>query len=85
MPNQSGSGWTGTPWHRCDCHGWEYPVSQLTRQDGLIKCPLGIDNPQRTLTVDQRQVIIQQVLSDPTQEPQLADILTQTQDNTGDI
>lgn len=85
MPNPSGSGWQGIPWHHCDCHQWPYPVSQLTRQDGLIICPLGRDNPQRTRTVDQRQVLIQQALSDPTQEPEIAEILKTTQDNTDDM
>lgn len=85
MPNQSGSGWTGTPWHRCDCHQKEYPVSQLTRQDGLIVCPTGLDNPQRTRTVDRRQTIIQQVLSNPGREPELAEILVTTDDNTDDF
>jgi len=85
MPNPSGSGWTGVPWHHCDCHQWPWPTSQLTRQDGLIVCKYGRDNPQRTRTVDQRQVLIQQRLSDPTAEPELADILKQTQDNNDDF
>lgn len=85
MPNQSGSGWAGIPWHRCDCHQKEYPVSQLKRQDGLIVCQVGFDNPQRTRTVDRRQTIIQQKLSDPVQEPELAEILKQTEDNTDDF
>jgi hypothetical protein len=54
----------------------------LTRQDGLIVCPLGKDNPQRTRTVDARQRVIKNVLSDGTREPELASILTQTEDNT---
>lgn len=82
MPMQSGSGWTGIPWHCCDCHQKQYPVSQLRRQDGMIVCPTGFDNPQRTRTVDARQTLIQQVLSSDTQEPKLADILTETEDNT---
>jgi hypothetical protein len=51
----------------------------------LIVCKYGRDNPQRTRTVDQRQVLIQQRLSDPTAEPELADILKQTQDNNDDF
>jgi len=85
MPLQSHSGWSGVPWVYCDCHQWQWPTSQLTRQDGMIKCPLGLDNPQRTLTVDRRQTVIAQVLSEPGEEPQLAEILKQTQDNTGDM
>lgn len=82
MPMQSGSGWTGVPWHCCDCHQMQWPVSQLRRQDGMIVCPLGYDNPQRTRTVDARQFTIQEVLSGDTYEPKLADILTETEDNT---
>ena len=85
MPMRSGSGWTGIPWHHCDCHQWQWPTSQLRRQDGLLVCPLGYDNPQRTRTVDYRQVVIQQRLGDPSAEPELADILKQTQDNTDDM
>jgi hypothetical protein len=85
MPSQSGSGWTGIPWHHCDCHQKAYPVSQLTRQDGLIVCPAGLDNPQRTRSVDRRQTVIQQRLSDPVQEPALAEILKRTEDNTDDF
>lgn len=85
MPRQSGSGWTGIPWHFCDCHQWQWPVSQLKRQDGLIVCPYGFDNPQRTRTIDKRQVTIQQRLRDPTEEPQLAEILRSTDDNTDDL
>lgn len=82
MPMQSHTGWSGVPWHFCDCHQKQYPVSQLTRQDGMIKCPTGVDNPQRTLTVDRRQFLIQLVLSEPGQEPAIADILTSSTDNT---
>lgn len=85
MPMQSGSGWTGTSWHFCDCHQKQYPVSQLTRQDGLIVCPTGLDNSQRTRTVDRRQTVIQQVLSSGVQEPELADILKRSEDNTDDF
>lgn len=85
MPMQSHSGWTGIPWHACDCHQKQYHVSQLRRQDGYIVCPIGWDNPQRTRTVDQRQQVIANVLSEPQEEPQLAEILKQTQDNTGDF
>lgn len=82
MPLQSGSGWTGVPWHCCDCHQKQYPVSQLSRQDGLIVCPTGRDNPQRTRTNDQRTAIIKQRLSDPVEEPELAQILKVQEDST---
>lgn len=82
MPRMSGSGWTGIPWVMCDCHQWQWPSSQLSRQDGIIVCPLGVDNPQRTRTTDMRQKIIQQVLSNTEQEPRLAEILTNTEDST---
>jgi hypothetical protein len=85
MPMQSGSGWTGVPWVFCDCHQMQWPASKLQRQDGLIICPLGLDNPQRTRTVDRRQTIIQQRLSDPVEEPALAEILKRTEDNTDDF
>ncbi len=82
MPRQSHSGWTGIPWLYCQCHQKPYPASMLRRQDGLIVCPTGYDNPQRTRTVDERNDrIIPQVLSDGVQEPELADILKQTSDN----
>lgn len=82
MPNQSHSGWNGVPWHNCDCHQKPYPVSQLTRQDGLIVCPTGFDNPQRSRGNDQRPSIISQKLADPNPEPGIAEILTRTDDTT---
>lgn len=85
MPRMSGSGWTGIPWVFCDCHQWQWPSSQLTRQDGLIVCPLGVDNPQRTRVVDRRQNIIRLVLANDIREPELAPILTQTEDNTNEL
>jgi hypothetical protein len=85
MPMQSGTGWTGIPWAFCDCHQKQYPVSQLKRQDGLIVCPTGLDNAQRTRSVDRRQAIIKQRLSDPVQEPALAEILQRSEDNSNDF
>jgi hypothetical protein len=84
MPKMSGSGWTGIPWVFCNCHQWQWPSSLLSRQDGLIVCPLGRDNPQRTRVIDRRQNIIRNVLTDGKEEPALAPILTETQDNTTD-
>ena len=82
MPRMSGSGWTGIPWVFCSCHQWQWPSSMLQRQDGYIICPLGRDHPQRTRMVDKRQREIQLRLSDGVREPELAPILTETQDNT---
>lgn len=82
MPRMSGSGWSGIPWVVCSCHQWQWPSSMLTRQDGLIVCPLGRDNPQRTRTQDQRQRVIKARLSDGVREPELAPILRDVQDNT---
>ena len=79
MPRMGGTGWTGVPWHLCDCHGIQWPTSQLSRQDGLLVCPRGRDNPQRTRTVDRRQQIIAQRLASVTEEPALAPILKTTQ------
>lgn len=84
MPMQSGSGMQGA-WYHCDCHQWQWPERMLSRQDGLIVCPLGRDNPQRTRTVDRRQAVIQQVLSDGKTEPSVADILLNTDDGTVDF
>lgn len=82
MPRMSGSGWSGIPWVMCSCHQWQWPSNLLQRQDGLIVCPLGRDNPNRTRTVDRRQQIIKGVLSDGVREPELAPILVNSQDNT---
>jgi hypothetical protein len=84
MPKMSGSGWSGIPWVFCDCHQKQWPSSMLTRQDGLIVCHLGRDNPARTRVVDRRQQVIKDVLSDGVREPELAPILRLTQDNTSD-
>ena len=84
MPKHSHSGWSGVPWHHCDCHQKPYPVSQLRRQDGLIVCQAGFDNPQRTRAIDARPTQITRRLSDPADEPELAEILKQTQDNTSE-
>lgn len=80
MPRMSHSGWFSGPWHHCDCHQIQWPVSQLRRQDGLLVCPRGWDNPQRTRTVDRRQTQIAQVLSEGI-DADLADILKDTQSN----
>lgn len=84
MPKMSHTGWSGIPWHFCDCHQKQYQVSHLRRQDGMIVCDIGWDNPQRTRAVDGRPAEITARLSDPATEPELAEILTQTQDNTGE-
>jgi len=82
MPNQCHSGIHGTPWHRCDICGWDYPVSQLSHQPGLnrgiIVCSKCRDNP---LTY-YRDILIQENLAwGSAEEAAVADILTQP---TGD-
>ena len=75
MPRMSHSGWTGIPWAFCSCHQKQWPTSKLRRQDGLLVCPDGYDNPMRTRTVDRRQSAIARKLSDGQEEPALAPIL----------
>ena len=38
MPMMQKSGWHGIPWGRCDRCGWQYDVSQLVMQNGLLLC-----------------------------------------------
>lgn len=85
MPMQSGSGWTGIPWLFCSCHQKQWPVTKLRRQDGLIVCPYGYDNPQRTRTVDGRQRISKDVLASSQREPEIASILLNNEDSSDDI
>jgi hypothetical protein len=78
MPRQSHSGKGIAPWHRCDRCGWDYRVTELQRQLGLILCQSCVDNPIAWV----RPLIIQDVLN-ATQEQELrvADIL---KDNMAD-
>ena len=79
MPMQSHSGIHGVPWHRCDRCGFQYPVSQLVRQEGLIVCTIKcFDNPIATIGYDGRTSIIAQRLESNNEEPALADILKNT-------
>lgn len=80
MPMQSHTGWQGIPWHICDRCGFQYPVSQLTRQAGIIVCQKCADNPLATISNDRRQEIMAQRISEPGEEPRLADILKTTDD-----
>lgn len=76
MPRQSHSGRGITPWHRCDRCGWDYPVTMLKRQLGLILCPADVDNPIAWV----RPLIIQDVINLTTEsELRVADILTENQ------
>ncbi len=75
MPNQAHSGIHGDPWHRCDRCGYDYPVSRLVRQRGLIVC---LDKCFDNLLSFQRDNIIQNNLSQSAQEEMaVADILKQ--------
>lgn len=78
MPRMSHTGWSGIPWAFCHCHQKQWPTSMLRRQDGLLKCPMGYDNPSRTLTVDRRQQQIAERLASFEEEPALAPILKDT-------
>lgn len=80
MPNQSHSGAVGIPWHRCDRCGFEFRVSELTRQRGFILCYYCLDNPLAW----ERQRIISEVLSTNAKEPALADILKEPSQNDDD-
>lgn len=72
MPMQSHSGRGIAPWHRCDRCGWDYRVSDLQRQLGLILCKPCVDNPIAWT----RPLIIQDCLnSSEEQELRIADIL----------
>lgn len=76
MPRQSHSGRGICPWHRCDRCGWDYPVSMLQRQLGLILCQPCVDNPIAWV----RPLIIQDVInSSLEQELRVADILRENQ------
>jgi recombinational DNA repair protein (RecF pathway) len=76
MPLQSHSGRGICPWHRCDRCGWDFPVSMLRRQLGLILCDQCFDNP----IAWQRPLMIQDLLgSMSNQELRPADILQSNQ------
>ena len=85
MPNQSHSGWTGVPWHRCDRCGYDYPVDRLRRQSGLILCVDKCIDTFNTISVDRRPAMIAAVLSTPGEEPELADILKNTDSDIPDL
>jgi hypothetical protein len=62
-------------WHRCDRCSFDYPVSRLVRQRGLILC---IDKCVDNLLSFQRDKMIQDNLSQSAeQEMAVADILKQ--------
>ena len=50
MPWQANSGIRGDPWSHCDRCGWQYRLSQLTTQNGLLLCLTKCyDNPTKML------------------------------------
>lgn len=70
MPNPSGSGVTGDPWHECGVCGRWWRTSALTKQKGVLKCPDDVDD----LTVEQRERELRTILNSGPDAP-LADIL----------
>lgn len=76
MPRMSHSGRGIAPWHRCDRCGWDYRVTELKRQLGLILCPACVDNPIAWV----RPLIIQDVLNfTGPEELRVAEILKSNQ------
>ena len=76
MPRQSHSGRGIAPWHRCDRCGWDYRVTELRRQLGLIVCQSCYDNPIAWV----RPLIIEDVLNfTGDEELRIADILKENQ------
>lgn len=70
------------PWHRCDRCGWDYRVTDLRRQRGLLLCSFCYDNP----IAWQRPQIIQDVLSAGAEnELAVADILKEPTTDGDDI
>jgi hypothetical protein len=65
------AGITGDPWHRCQRCDCEYQVSRLQWQNGLLLCPVCIDNPDTWI----RDTLISEMLTEPTEEAQVAEIL----------
>lgn len=45
---------------QCEICGFDYPISYLTRQKGLMRCPQDVDN----LDVELRTALIAEILSD---------------------
>ena len=71
MPNQSQSGIHIAPWHRCDRCGVDFRVTDLQWQNGLLVCQDDYDNPIAWV----RPILIQEVLSNGTEEAGVAEIL----------
>jgi hypothetical protein len=59
-------------------------VSELSRQDGLIVDKKCRDNPMATIGIDRRQTVIAQRLGDGQEEPALAEILKNNDDDISD-
>lgn len=82
MPMMSHTSIGVAPWHRCDRCGWEWRVSELRRQRGLLLCHFCWDNP----IAWQRPQIIQDVLSAGAEnELAVADILKEPTTEGDDI
>ena len=78
MSRQSHSGRGISPWHRCSRCGWDFRVSELRRQLGLILCETCYDNP----VAWQRQNMIQDALNFGSEEElRVADILKENQND----
>lgn len=76
MPRMSHSGRGIAPWHRCDRCGWQYRVTELRKQLGLILCQSCVDNP----IAWNRPLIIQDILSfTADEELRVAEILRSPQ------
>jgi hypothetical protein len=82
VPMRSHSAINVAPWHRCDRCGWDYRVTDLRRQRGLLLCAPCYDNP----IAWQRPQIIQDVLSAGAEnELAVADILKEPTTEGDDI
>jgi hypothetical protein len=82
MPRMSHSGRGIAPWHHCDRCGWQFRVTELKRQLGLILCGSCYDNPIAWY----RPIMIQDLLNFTAEEElRIADILksNQSDDITG--
>jgi hypothetical protein len=64
VPTQNHSGIHGDPWSRCDRCGFDYPLSALQMQNGLLLCNKDVDDPQ----IWQRDVEIADILSNSESE-----------------
>jgi hypothetical protein len=75
MPRQSHSGRGIAPWHRCDRCGFDFRVTELRRQLGLIVCTACTDN---TIAWLRPNLIQDKLNASVEQELRVADILKET-------